>query len=284
MYKVSAKDINALRKATHGAGILACKKALIEAEGNVDEAMKILRKSGQKVMSARGDRESNEGAVFCATNSDATKGAIVLLAAETDFVVRNSMFRTMAQHIAQEAANNSIADKASLLSMKLENVISDKEGEQLTVEELLVDATGKIKEKITLKDYGLCEGPVVGCYVHTNNKVGSIVALSAADLAKGKQLVEDIAINLATNDCTVLRVEDITEEAKAAAAVEVDKRIESSDKPDHIKERMRASMLKTMFTNSAFCEQPYVLEPEKLFGTWLKEQDIKIEQFVRLTS
>lgn len=151
---ITAADVNKLRGIT-GAGMMDCKKALVEAEGDFEKAIEILRKKGQKVAANRSDRESSEGAVIAAVNADNTVGVVISLNCETDFVGKNEGFVKLATDLANQALN--YADKDAFLA-------SDFGG--ITVNEKLMEQTGVIGEKIEIGSFERLEGAFVNSYIH----------------------------------------------------------------------------------------------------------------------
>ena len=168
MSKITASEVNNLRKTT-GAGMMDCKKALVESDGNFEKAIEILRKKGQKVAAKRADRDSAEGAAITKTNESNTAGVAIVLGCETDFVGKNEDFVSLANKLADIAleCNN----KEELLKAKIGEV---------TVEEKLIEQTGVIGEKIEIKAFEKINAAFVGSYIHAGNKIASVVGLSAS--------------------------------------------------------------------------------------------------------
>lgn len=167
MTKITAAEVNKLRKAT-GAGMMDCKNALVEAEGDFDQAIEILRKKGQKVAAKRADRDSSEGAVIAKVNNDNTRGVIVSLNCETDFVAKNESFVSLATELAEIALDHDSLD--SFMSANYNGI---------TVSEKLTEQTGVIGEKIEIGGFKTLEAPFVGSYIHAGNKIATLVGLSA---------------------------------------------------------------------------------------------------------
>ena len=166
MSNVTAADVNKLRKST-GAGIMDCKKALVEAKGDFELAIENLRKKGQKVAAKRADRESSEGAVIAKVNSDSNSGVIISLNCETDFVAKNESFISLANHIAELALSSN--SKEELLDTKIES---------MSVQEKLIEQTGVIGEKLEIGSFEKINSNFVGSYIHAGNKIATIVGLS----------------------------------------------------------------------------------------------------------
>ncbi|BDS14579.1 translation elongation factor Ts [Aureispira anguillae] len=169
--KISAKDVKALRDQT-GAGMMDCKKALVEANGDMEEAIAYLRKKGQKMTEKRADRDANEGVVVAATSDDNTKGIVVRIGCETDFVAKNDDFVTFAKSVADAALAAFVATKEDLLAVTMDGqTIADK----------LIERTGVIGEKIELSSYEKLEAAQVVPYIHMGHKAGVIVGFNKAN-------------------------------------------------------------------------------------------------------
>ncbi|HPF10393.1 MAG TPA: translation elongation factor Ts [Flavobacteriaceae bacterium] len=221
MVQITAAQVNELRQKT-GAGMMDCKKALVEAEGDFDQAIAILRKKGQKIAEKRADRDSSEGVVIAKVNDAANKGVIVSLNCETDFVAKNDDFVALAHQIADAALNVNTMDE--LLVSKLEG---------MTVQEKLTEQTGVIGEKIELGGFKTLEAPFVGSYTH-GNKIGALVGLSkgfdgAAEVAK------NISMQVASMGATTLSYKDFD---AAFIASETEARIAAIEKDNEELKRL----------------------------------------------
>ncbi len=202
MANITAADVSKLRKAT-GAGMMDCKKALVEAEGDFDKAIKVLREKGQKIADKRADRESAEGAVIAKVNDAKNRGVIVSLNCETDFVGKNESFVSLAKELAEVAINT---------SSKEEFLASDFNG--MTVQEKLTEQTGVIGEKIEIGDFKILEAPFVGSYIH-GNKIGALTGLSTA-IDSAETLAKDISMQVASMGATTLSYKDFDPEYVAS--------------------------------------------------------------------
>ncbi|WP_158975532.1 translation elongation factor Ts [Cellulophaga sp. L1A9] len=191
MAKITAAEVNKLRKAT-GAGMMDCKNALVEAEGDFDKAIDVLRKKGQKVAAKRADRENTEGAAIAKLNADSTVGVAIVLGCETDFVGKNENFIALA---------NELADKAINFDTKEEFLASDFGG--MTVAEKLVEQTGVIGEKLDITAFEKLEAPYIGSYVHIN-KIAALVGLTS----KNEEVGKDVAMQIASMGATTLSYKD----------------------------------------------------------------------------
>lgn len=199
MANITASDVNKLRQAT-GAGMMDCKAALIEAEGDFDKAIEVLRKKGQKVAAKRADRESSEGAVIAKVSADNKKGAIVSLNCETDFVAKNESFVALAKDLAELAL--SVNSKEELLA-------ADYKG--ITVADKLTEQTGVIGEKIEVGAFEKLEASFVGGYIHHGNKIASLVGLSN-EIADATDVSKNLAMQIAAMGAEVLSNKDFTAE------------------------------------------------------------------------
>lgn len=208
--KITAAEVNKLRQAT-GAGMMDCKKALVEAEGNFDKAIEVLRKKGQKVAANRADRESSEGAAIAKVNADNTVGVAIVLGCETDFVGKNENFIALA---------NQLADLAFNYNTKEELLTADFGG--MTVADKLIEQTGVIGEKLDINAFEKLEAPYVGSYVHIN-KIAALVGLTA-NVKNAETLAKDVAMQVASMGASTLSYKDfdpafIASELEARIAV-----------------------------------------------------------------
>jgi elongation factor Ts len=209
MVKVTAAEVNKLRKAT-GAGMMDCKKALVEAEGDFDKAIDVLRKKGQKVAAKRADRDSSEGAAVAKVNDDTT-GVAIVLGCETDFVGKNDSFLALAK---------SMADKAINFDSKEDFLASDYDG--MSVSDKLVEQTGVICEKLEINAFEKLNAGYIGSYVHIN-KIAAIVGLSAK-VDNVDTLAKDLAMQVASMGAISLSYKDfdpayVASETEARIAV-----------------------------------------------------------------
>ena len=168
---ITASEVNKLRQQT-GAGMMDCKNALVEANGDFEAAIDILRKKGQKVAAKRGDNEAKEGVIFAQTTEDGTEGVILTLNCETDFVAKNENYRNFVQSIVDIAIQNMPASIEELKGLPFD--------EKLSVEEKITEQVGVIGEKIDLSGYAKLSAPRVAAYNHPGNRLATLVALSSS--------------------------------------------------------------------------------------------------------
>lgn len=258
MAKITAAEVNKLRKTT-GAGMMDCKNALVEADGDFDKAIEILRKKGQKIAAKRADRDSSEGAVIAKVNDDASKGVIVSLNCETDFVAKNDSFVEMA---------NKLADIALDTSSKEELLGKDFEG--MTVQEKLIEQTGVIGEKIEIGDYRILKAPFVGSYIHAGNKIGVLTGLSkggdnAAEVAK------DVAMQAAAMNPVALN-EDGVDQSIIDKEVEIAKeQLRQEGKPEAMLDNIAKGKIKRFFKDNTLVNQDFIKDSKKSVSQYVKE-------------
>lgn len=211
MANITAADVNKLRQQT-GAGMMDCKKALVEAEGDFDKAIEVLRKKGQKVAANRSDRESSEGAAVALVNADKTRGVVITLNCETDFVGKNEGFQALAKELAEKAINYNTK----------EEFLASPYNDTMTIADKCIEQTGVIGEKIEIGSFEVLEGAFIGSYVH-GNKIAAITALSEA-VAKAEEIAKDVSMQVASMGAETLSYKDfdadfIAKETEARIAV-----------------------------------------------------------------
>ncbi|MFO7978953.1 MAG: translation elongation factor Ts, partial [Bacteroidales bacterium] len=188
MANITAAEVNKLRQQT-GAGMMDCKKALVEAEGDFDKAIEILRKKGQKVASSRSDRDTHEGVVIARNNDEETKAYVIMLNCETDFVAKNQEVVDFAYDILNLAARK---DVPSLEELKATPMADGR-----TVEEHITEMIGKTGEKFNLSSYEVAAGAKTFVYIHPGNRVASIAALNKSDVENIDQAGKDVVMQIA---------------------------------------------------------------------------------------
>ena len=257
MSKISAADVNKLRKAT-GAGMMDCKKALVEAEGDFDTAVEVLRKKGQKVAANRADRDSSEGAVIARVNDDATVGVIVSVNCETDFVAKNESYVTLANQLADVALAHDSID--SFLA-------ADFNG--MSVADKLTEQTGVIGEKIEIGGFERLEGAFVGSYIHAGNKIATLTSLSAgvdgaAEAAKNVAMQAAAMAPVALNEDSIPA--DLIEKEKA-----IGKELAIQEgKPEEMADRIAEGRLKKWFKEATLVNQAFI-----------KDSKVNVAQYVQ---
>lgn len=264
--QITASDVNKLRQQT-GAGMMDCKKALTETNGDFEAAIDFLRKKGAKVAASRQDRESNEGVVIARTSADGKRGVIIELNCETDFVAKNAEFVAFANQIANEAVENNPADIEALSGLSV-----DTETSRVTIGEAIVDKTGKIGEKIGVSKYEVVEGEKVVAYIHGNFRLGVLVALSA-NVSGADEAGKDVAMQIAAmNPIAVDKdgVDATTIERELEIAKE---QIRAEGKPEEMVEKISLGKLNKFYKDSTLLNQEFVKDPSKSVAQFLNTVD-----------
>lgn len=271
---ISAQEVNKLRQMT-GAGMMDCKKALVEAEGDFEKAIEILRKKGQKISEKRADRATNEGTVFIKTNDDNTLAVLVALGCETDFVAKNDDFQTLGQQILEVAYNERPTSVEALKALKVGD---------LTVDEKILELVGKIGEKIEVVALETQEGEQVVPYIHAGSKLGVLVALKGT---KGADLLDtgrDVAMQIAAmNPVAVDRdnVDKVTIEKELKIGRE---QALAEGKPEHIVEKIAEGKLNKFFKDNTLLNQAFVKDSSLTVGKYLSSvsDGLTVDQFKRV--
>lgn len=244
---IKAADVKALRDQT-GAGMMDCKKALTEANGDFEKAIEVLRKKGQKLSAKRADREANEGVVLAKVNGDGTKGIIVKLSCETDFVSKNADFVGLTESFANLALEHFPKTKEDLLALPYDGS---------TVGEKIVEQVGVIGEKVELANYETLEAPQVEAYIHMGNKAGVLVGLNKASEAYG-EAGRNVAMQVAAMKPLALDKDGI-DSSIVEKEVEIGKEIARKEgKPEAMLERIAMGKLNKFFKENTLLNQTYV--------------------------
>ena len=271
MSKISAADVNKLRKAT-GAGMMDCKKALVEAEGDFDFAVEILRKKGQKVAANRADRESSEGAVIARVNDEATVGIIVSVNCETDFVAKNESYVSLANQLADVALGHDSLDSflaADFIGMS----VADK----------LTEQTGVIGEKIEIGGFERLEGAFVGSYIHAGNKIATLTSLSAG-VDGAAEAAKNVAMQAAAMNPIALNEEGV-DAATVEKEIEIAKdQLRQEGKPEAMLDNIAIGKLKRFFKDNTLVNQAYIKDAKQSVSDYVKSVDagLSVTGFKRL--
>ncbi|MBL7979584.1 MAG: elongation factor Ts [Bacteroidetes Order II. Incertae sedis bacterium] len=265
---ISAKEVNKLRQAT-GAGMMDCKKALVEAEGNFDEAIAILRKKGQKVSEKRADREAKEGVIATAITGDKKMAVITEVNCETDFVARNEEFQAFAQAVADLVLATQPDNMETLLTTPMGDI---------TLAEKLNEMTGKIGEKIDVRRFekAVATGSVVS-YIHPGARLGVLVELTAENEEVGR----DVAMQVAALDPITLNADQVSEEIKQREMTIARDRAINEGKPENIVDRIAQGALNSFFKERVLLDQPFVKDPKQTVAQVLKKANVDVVKFVR---
>lgn len=264
MANITAAEVNKLRQTT-GAGMMDCKKALVEADGDFEKSIEILRKRGQKVAANRADRESSEGAVIAKVNEAGNRGVIVSLNCETDFVAKNDTFVKLATELAELALS---------ASSKEELLAADFKG--LSVQDKLTEQTGVIGEKIEIGDFRTLEAPFVGSYIHAGNKIAVLTGLS-----KNVEGAEDVAKNVAMQAAAMNPValnEDGVDQTVIDKEIEIAKdQLRQEGKPEEMLDNIAKGKIKRFFKDNTLVNQDYIKDNKMSVAAYVKSLDSKLE-------
>ncbi|TDN95263.1 translation elongation factor Ts (EF-Ts) [Salegentibacter sp. 24] len=264
MAKITAAEVNKLRKST-GAGMMDCKKALVEADGDFDKAIEVLRKKGQKVAAKRADRESAEGAAIAKVNDNNTKGVIISLNCETDFVAKNDDFVKMA---------NNFADIALTVSSKEELLQADYNG--VTVQDKLTEQTGVIGEKIEIGAFKTLEAPFVGSYIHAGNKIAVITGLSK-QTEGAEEAAKNVSMQAAAMNPIALNEEGVDQDT-INKEVEIAKdTLRQEGKPEDMLDKIAKGKIQRYFKDNTLVNQAFIKDGKQSVSDYVKSVDSDLE-------
>ena len=256
---ITAQDVNKLRKMT-SAGMMDCKKALTESEGDFEKAIDILRKKGQKVSASRADREASEGSVFVKTNDDRTEAVLIALNCETDFVAKNEGYQNLGKEILEAAFVNKPANIEELLAISL--------GE-FTVAEKITDMVGKIGEKLEISSYVHMTAEQVVAYIHAGSKLGVLVGLSNINGIDQTQAGRDVAMQIAAMNPLALSKDDVAQDVIDRELEIGREQVRAEGKPEHMLDKIAQGKLNKFFAENTLLSQKFV-----------KDNSVTIEKYL----
>ncbi|MBK7306986.1 MAG: elongation factor Ts [Chitinophagaceae bacterium] len=267
---ITAADINKLRQTT-GAGMLDCRKALTESNGDFEAAIDWLRKQGQKVAAKRSDREAKEGVVIAQTTADHKSGIVLCISCETDFVSKNADFVAFAQSIADAAIANNVKTAEELNGVTVNGA---------KVEELINDKLAAIGEKIAVSKFERVDAPYVASYIHGANRMGVLVSMTKEAAEAGK----DVAMQIAAMNPLAVDETSISQETKdreKAIAIEM---IKAEGKPAEMAEKIADGKMNKFFKDNTLMHQAFVKDNSKSVADYLKsvDADLKVTDFKRV--
>lgn len=274
MSKISASEVNKLRQMT-GSGMMDCKNALVEAEGDFDKAVEILRKKGQKVAAKRGDREASEGLVVALSSEDAKRGVIAVLSCETDFVAKNDEFSQVINKIAQIGLESGAANAAELKEKSFD-------GNGLSIADKITEMIGKIGEKIDLSEFDVIEAEQVVAYNHPGNQVASLVGMSKPG-EKAGDAGRDVAMQIAAMNPVALNQDSVPQDV-IDKELEIGKELARQEgKPEEILDKIAQGRLNKFFKESTLLKQDFIKENKKSVEQYLKdvEEGLTVTAFKR---
>ncbi|HKZ64786.1 MAG TPA: translation elongation factor Ts [Chitinophagaceae bacterium] len=270
---ISAQDINKLRQAT-GAGMMDCRKALTETNGDFEAAIDWLRKQGQKVAAKRSDREAKEGVVIAQTTADNKTGIVVCVSCETDFVSKNTDFIAMVQSIADAAIANNITTVEDLNGTVVNGA---------KISDLINDKLASIGEKIGITKFERVEAPYVASYIHGAYRIGVLVGLSKEAAEAGKDLAMQIAaLNPVAVDAASVPA-DVVAREKAIIMDVMKEDPKMAGKPEEMIAKIAEGKIGAFFKEQTLTAQAFVKDPGKSVADYLKESgDVKVTEFKRV--
>ncbi len=267
---MNAKDVKELRDRT-GAGILDCKKALEESKGNVDEAIKILRKKGIAKAEKKQHRIAAEGLTYLL--EEGNKTIVIELNSETDFVAKNDKFKTMITEIAKTLINSDAKTVEEAMDVKYKD---------MTIKDYIIEETSIIGEKLSLRRFIILEkndGEIFGNYIHMGGKISTSVLLKGDN----EEAAKNIAMQVTAMSPKYLSEDDVPSEfiesEKEVVKAEIEN--EAGDKPENIKEKMVEGKLRKAFKDIVLLDQPFIDDEKKTVANYLKENKLEVIKFVR---
>ncbi|MDR2282609.1 MAG: translation elongation factor Ts [Sphingobacterium sp.] len=256
--QISASDVNKLRQQT-GAGMMDCKKALVEANGDFEAAVDYLRKKGAKVAASRQDRDSNEGVIIAKSSADGKTGIVVEVNCETDFVAKNADFVAFADKIADVALANTPASLDALKALTVDGKV---------ISEALIEQTGVIGEKIDVSKYEIVTGEKVVSYIHGNYRLGVLVGLSA-DAAGAEEAGKDVAMQIAAMNPVSIDKDGVDSKTIERELEIAKEQIRAEGKPEEMVEKIAAGKLNKFYKENTLLNQEFVKDSSKNIAQFL---------------
>jgi elongation factor Ts len=268
---ITAADVNKLRQQT-GAGMMDCRKALVESDGDFEKAVDYLRKKGQKVAALRSDRETKEGVIIAKTAADGKSGVVVALGCETDFVAKNEDFVKFAQSIVDLALSSGANSLEELGAATLDGA---------TVNDKVNDQVAKIGEKITLARFEKISAASVTAYIHGNYRMGVLVGFSAP---VSEEVGKDIAMQIAAMNPIAVDADGVSPELIAREKAIAIEQIAAEGKTGDMAEKIAVGKVNKFFKENTLLPQAFVKDSNKTVGDYLKSisADLKVTGFTRI--
>ena len=268
---ITAADVNKLRQQT-GAGMMDCRKALVESDGDFEKAVDYLRKKGQKVAALRSDRETKEGVIIAKTAADGKSGVVVALGCETDFVAKNDDFVKFAQSIVDLALSSGVNNLEELGAATLDGA---------TVSDKVNDQVAKIGEKITLAKFEKISAASVTAYIHGNYRMGVLVGFSQP---VSEEVGKDIAMQIAAMNPIAVDADGVSPELIAREKAIAIEQIAAEGKTGDMAEKIAVGKVNKFFKENTLLPQAFVKDNNKSVGDYLKSvnADLKVTGFTRI--
>jgi elongation factor Ts len=259
--EISAADVMKLRKAT-GAGMMDCKSALAEAEGDFSRATDIIREKGKLVASKRADRAATEGVVLAKVNESKKSGALLVLNCETDFVAKNEAFVAFAEKILDAAIANNAADLDAVKALVIDG---------RTVENHVIEQTGVIGEKLDLPYYSKLDAETVVAYIHPGNRLSTLVGFNKADV--DAQVTKDVAMQVAAMNPVAVDKANVPAEVVEKELEIAKEKFRQEGKPEAMLDKISQGALEKFFKENTLLNQAFIKENKQTVADFLKSQD-----------
>ncbi|MHA7110793.1 translation elongation factor Ts [Sunxiuqinia elliptica] len=268
---ISAADVMKLRKAT-GAGMMDCKNALADANGDFDAAVQIIREKGKLVANKRSDREASEGVALAGVSEDNQFGAIVVLNCETDFVAKNEDFVKTTQKFLDAALANKPADLEALKALEVEG---------RTIESHVTEQTGVIGEKIELSFYGKIEAGAVVPYIHPGNKLATLVGFNKGGV--DTQVMKDVAMQVAAMSPVAVDKDNVAPEVVEKELEIAKEKFRQEGKPEAMLDKIAQGSLNKFFKENTLLNQAFVKDNKQTVKEYLvsTDKDLSVTEFIR---
>ena len=275
MSAITAQDVNKLRQLT-GAGMMDCKKALTEAEGDFEKAIEILRKKGQKVSASRSDKEAKEGSVFVKVSDDKKEAVLIALNCETDFVAKNEEFQALGKLIAETAFNQKPESKEALLALSAGD---------LSINDKIVELVGKIGEKIEVSEFVHMKGEAVVPYIHAGSKLGVLVSLKGVNGKDVTDAGKDVGMQIAAMNPVAVDEKNV-DKTVIEKELEIAKaQILAEGKPENMVEKIAQGKLQKFFKENTLLHQAFVKDNSKTVAQYLDTvtKGLTVAEFKRVS-
>jgi len=271
---ISASDVNKLRQIT-GAGIMDCKHALEESNGDFDQAIDILRKKGQKIANKRADRDTSEGMVKAATNPEKTYGAIIMVNCETDFVASNSEFTQLVKKLMDKIIEKKPKSLDEARNLKLDD---------RTFDDHLTELIGKTGEKMEFSIFQYIEAPLVDAYNHHNNRLATIVGFNKNDREEFATIAHEVAMQIAAMNPIAIDKDDVDPKIIEHEMEIGREQARTEGKAENMLDKIAEGKINRFFKESTLLNQDFVSDQKKTVGQYISEFDkkLKVTKFYRL--
>jgi elongation factor Ts len=270
---ITASQVNELRKLT-GAGMMDCKNALKESEGDMEKAIDYLRKKGQKMAAKRADREASEGAVIALVSDDMHYGAVVMVNCETDFVGKNEDFVKYATSIVNAAVQHKVKDIDALKNLEING---------RKIADTIMDQTGVIGEKIDLGAFRFVEAPAVAAYIHPGNRLATLIGLNK-NIEDSARIGRELAMQVAAMDPVAVDEANVSQDViQREIEVGMDQ-ARQEGKPEAMLEKIAKGKLNKFFRENTLLNQDFVRDTKKTVRAYLSEvdKDLTVNSFQRV--